>query len=176
MTAKKVQTSQPKMQNFYPLVLAITILAFAPTVQTSAQIIHPEKIAEISLATGDGFCADCERVTTLRGDGRATYHGGKNSRLRKGEFSGQISRVTFAFLARTMVDAGFFDLKSRYEGKTSDVATFEITVVYAGGQKTVVNSGRSGEARIKRVERAFNTVAGTVVWVKTKAECRPGIE
>jgi len=138
---------------------------------TAAQTVRPDEITEIILETGDGFCANCESITTLRNNGEASYHGGKNSRVRKGDFSGKISPADFAKLAKTMVKAGFFDLKPRYEGKTSDVATTKITVKYSDGQaKTVENFGASPEPKLKIVERIFNTTTGRIDWRAVKTE------
>lgn len=141
-----------------------------------AQTVTAADISEIVLDTGDGFCADCERVTTLRGDGTVTYHGGKNSRLRQGDFSGEIGKSEFARLAKTIVETGFFNFKPRYEGTTSDVATIEITVHYSDGRrKTVENYGRSNEPKLKLVEEAFNVAANRIEWRSddAKAENQP---
>ncbi len=73
-----------------------------------AQTVAAADINEIVLDTGDGFCADCERVTTLHGDGTATYHGGKNSRLRAGDFRGSIDRKEFEKLADLIIAQDFF--------------------------------------------------------------------
>ncbi len=148
---------------------------FAAGNSAFAQTIAAADINEIILETGDGFCAHCERITTLRGDGSATFHGGKNSRVRKGNFSGDIGKAEFARLAKTIVEAGFFNFKPRYEGKTSDVATVEITVVYSGGRKTVENFKRSDEPKLKVVEQAFNATADRIKWRNddAKAENQP---
>ncbi len=154
----------------FVLVTAVAAGNFA-----NAQTVTAADISEIILETGDGFCAHCERITTLRGDGSATFHGGKNSRVRKGNFSGDIGKAEFARLAKTIVEAGFFNFKPRYEGKTSDVATVEITVVYSGGRKTVKNFKRSDEPKLKVVEQAFNATADRIKWRNNdaKAENQP---
>ncbi len=155
------------------LTILIMIFAVAVNYRTAAQTVKPSDITEIVLDTGDGFCFNCERVTTLRDDGTATFHGGKNSRVRKGDFSGQISKAEFARLAKTIVEAGFFDFKPRYEGRTSDVATTEITVVYSGGRKTVENFKRSDEPKLKIVEQAFNAAANKIEWRNNEAKIKP---
>lgn len=121
-------------------------------------------IREIILETGDGFCFDCERITTLRSDGTATYHGGQKSNFRRGDFYGGFGAAEFARLANAFLEAGFFDLKPRYEGSTSDVATVKITVVYQGGRKSIENFGRSDEPNLKIIERAFNQAANDIEW------------
>ena len=156
----------------------LTFVAVAANRQTAAQTIKPGDITEIFLSTGDGFCFDCGRITTLRSDGTATYHGEKNSRVRKGDFSGAIGSAEFARLAETFAGAGFFDFKPLYEGTTSDVASVVITVVNSGGRKTVENFGRSDEPRLKFVERAFNEAAAKIKWRddKLKVENQPPAE
>lgn len=151
------------MKIYFPLFLFLIITAANHA--ASAQKIRPDEITEIVMETGDGFCADCERITRLSRDGTASYQGGKNSRVRKGGFSGKISPADFKKLAKIITEAGFFELKPCYEGKTSDAATTKITIKYAGGrQKTVEDFGASPEPKLKTVERAFNRTAGKIVW------------
>lgn len=155
------------MKIFCSIIFAL-IAAFAANGQ-AAQMIKVSDITAIILKTGDGFCFDCERITTLRGDGAAKYHGGKNSRVRKGDYSGDIGKTNFARLAKIIVEAGFFDFKLRYEGKTSDVATVEITVVHSGERsKTVENFGRSDEPKLKIIERAFDAATDKIKWRNQK--------
>lgn len=153
------------MRNFCLIVCAL-LVAGAAHLQTAAQKIQPGDITEIILETGDGFCYHCGRVTTLRADGTAIYHGDENSRHRKGDFTGAIEKTEFARLAQTVVEAEFFHFKPRYEGTFNDVAAVVITVVYAGGNKTVENFGRSQEPQFKIVEQAFKAADGTVKWKK----------
>lgn len=122
-------------------------------------------IREIILETGDGFCFNCERTTTLRAnDARATYHGGKNSRFRRGDFSGEFAAKDFTMLAQSFIENGFFDLEPRYKGTTSDVAGVKITVIYQNGKKTVENFKRSDEPHFREIERAFDKAAARIVW------------
>ena len=151
------------MRNFCLIVCAL-LVAGAAHLQTAAQKIQPGDITEIILETGDGFCYHCGRVTTLRADGTTVYHGDENSRHRKGDFTGAIEKTEFARLAQTVVEAEFFDFKPRYEGTFNDVASVVITVVYAGGKKTVENFGRSDEPQFKIVERAFYEANGKIEW------------
>ncbi len=140
-------------------VSAISVFAQKKTSITVADI------REIILETGDGFCFDCERETTLRAnDARATYHGGKRSRFRSGDFSGELAAKDFTRLAQSFIENGFFDLEPLYKGTTSDVATVKITVVSKNGSKTVENFKRSDEPRFKKVETAFNATADKIVW------------
>ena len=144
-------------------ILFLTMIAASAFAQQSPTVAD---IREIILDTGDGFCFDCERVTTLRAGGfRASYHGGKRSRLRSGDFTGELAAKDFAQLAQTFIDNGFFDLKPRYEGTTSDVASVKITVAFNGGSKTIVNFKRSDEPRLKNIEQAFNRTTAKIQWL-----------
>lgn len=157
--------------NIIFLIILTTIVALTAFQTASGQMIQPNDITEITLKTGDGFCFNCGRVTTLRGDGTAAYHGDSRSRHRKGDFTGAIEKTEFGRLAKTVVEAGFFDFKPRYEGNFKDVASVVITVVYAGGSKTVENFGRSDEPQFKIVEQALKAADGTIKWQKVaKAE------
>ena len=158
------------MKKFRLIIFAL-LIAGATHRQTAAQTVQPNDIAEIILKTGDGFCFDCGRVTTLRADGTAIYHGERKSRYRQGDYTGAIEKTEFARLAKTVVEAGFFDFKPRYEGKFNDVSSVVIIVVYAGGSKTVENFGRSDEPKFKIVEQALKAADGAIKWqkaVKTK--------
>jgi len=159
-----------KMLLFNMLLLIIPV--FGLHLETSAQTVRPGNITEVILETGDGFCADCERIITLRADGSASFHGGRNSRVRAGNFTGGISKKKFAKLSKTIIEAGFFKLKDRYEGDFLDVANVEITIVYTGGRKTVVNSGRSNEPKLKALERAIDTAASQIQW-RNNTEAAP---
>lgn len=153
--------------------LFIFTLAIIPAIggATFAQSkVTGADIREVILETGDGFCSDCERIITLSADGTATYHGGKNSRVRKGDFSGQIGADVFAQLAKTMIKADFFELEPLYKGTTSDVAAVKITIVYAGGRKTVENFGRSDEPHLKTITEAVTSVTGKIEWRSGKTE------
>ena len=142
------------------LLLTMSVMTFAQKTKISVADIR-----EIILETGDGFCFDCERSTTLRAnDARATFHGGKNSRFRRGDSSGEFAAKDFTRLAREFIKNGFFDLEPLYNGTTSDVATVKITVVHANGSKTVENFKRSDEPRFKKIEQAFNQAAGKIIW------------
>ncbi len=137
---------------------------FAAGNSAFAQTIAASDISEIMLETADGFCADCERITTLRGDGTAAYHGGKNSQYRPGESRGKFSREEFEKLAAFVVAQDFSRLKDRYEGSVSDVAEVKITVVYQGGQKTVVNWGGSDLPQLLAIKKAFESAASKIGW------------
>lgn len=146
------------------LLMLFSVFAADAFAQTKTSIAATD-IREITLETGDGFCFDCERETTLRAnDARATYHGGKRSRFRSGDFSGEFAAKDFTMLAQEFVKNGFFDLEPLYKGTTSDVATVKITVVSKDGSKTVENFKRSDEPRFKKIETAFNAAAGKIIW------------
>lgn len=150
------------------LTMFFSLLATGVLAQQKTPVVATADIQEIILEAGDGFCFDCERVTTLRAnDARATYHGGKNSRFRSGDFFGEFAAKDFIRLARAVTENGFFDLAPLYKGTTSDVATIKITVIYTTGSKTVENFKRSDEPRLKKIERAFNAAADKIIWQPT---------
>lgn len=145
-------------------------LLFAANYPAAAQAkIKADDIRKIILEDGDGFCFDCERATTVRSDGTASYAGGKNSRVRAGRFAGAIGKKEFARLAKRLVDAGFFNLRNRRQGAVSDAATVKITIFYgAGKSKTIENFGASGARRILKIQNAVKSAVAGIAWRKSE--------
>ncbi len=151
------------MKIYLPIIILL-IFAFVNFVsaQTAAEI------TEISLQDDGGFGFERGDKIKFFSDGSAEYFGGKNSYGLKGKYRGQIKKSEFVKLANFIVKEGFFKFKDLYETQANDAATITTTVIYKGGQKSVVNFANTGDAKLSAVHRAINALGAKVKWEKVE--------
>lgn len=154
------------MKIFLPILILAVANVFASAISIAAQTVRSSDITEIFLEDEHSFGFERETRITLRRDGTAAYHGGRNAPAQTGDYQGAIDKNSFEALAKLLVKNGFFALQDRYEGSVSDIGTVTITVVYKGGQKSVVNWGGSDLREFATVKNAVNTVAAKIKWRK----------
>jgi hypothetical protein len=137
----------------------------SPNVPTPKPTVSLDKyqISEITYKWGAGFVERDRYDVTLRKDGTAEYFGDVGA-SKKGKYRGRIDTAQFDQLASLIIQKDFFSLKDKYAADGTDADTVIISVLYAGGLKTVVNYGGGGDDEVGDVQRAIAQLASQITW------------
>jgi hypothetical protein len=75
-----------------------------------------------------------------------------------------LDSVTFATLAREVVDHGFFRLRSRYSTGTTGIREVTVRAVLADTVKTVVEEEAIGPTALHEVQSLLDSIGGELSW------------
>src|SRR6266545_4100907 len=118
--------------------------------------VPPDKfrISEISYEWIGGWGVRDGYKITLSKDGTGEYFG-DIAASRQGKYRGSFDTAQFDQLASVIIQKDFFSRKNKYSSGLTDADTIIISVVYAGGRKTVVNYGGGGDDEVVDIQRAI---------------------
>jgi hypothetical protein len=152
--------SRPMLILKMALLLA-TALAVAACSRESPEM---SRIEEVAFEQSGGGGVRYGYKVVFRKDGTASYTG-DFSAARPGERRGEITAEQFERLVKLIKDTGFFSLEEPAQ-RCTDVEVRTITVVYAGGSKTITNTCRAVHTELERLEQEIILLVGHIVWRK----------
>ncbi len=77
----------------------------------------------------------------------------------------RISEISYEWIGGWGVRDGYkITLKNKYSSGLTDADTIIISVVYAGGRKTVVNYGGGGDDEVVDIQRAIVSLSKQIAW------------
>ena len=108
-----------------------------------------------------GSCPDYR--VTLRGDGRASYHGGRFA-TRQGEFQAMLPPAEFTRITQRLAERGFFAMDTAYIQNVTDLPTFTLIADTTGGSHAVRCYGFGCPAAFHQLTALVDTVADQLAW------------
>ena len=145
-----------------PMLILKTALLLATALAGVTCSREAHRVEEVAFEQSGSWGVRYGYKVVFRKDGTASYSGDVHA-VRPGEQKGQITTEQFERLVKLIMDTDFFS-QEEPDRKCADAEVRTITVVHAGGSKTIRNTCRATGTKLERLEREIISLVEYLTW------------